>query len=364
MSPVRQVGSRTCHLTDLDLDPADSEVEQPTAVPEDPARVAAGLLIERVLAEVGATVEDAGCDGAVCAVLVPSVVWIDVVRDEWQSYARRGDRYSDGVQGRVWREHRWVAWAPVEAPRPTQRCEGASTLADAIWRGLHCLGVAADLDWLPADLVQAADYRLVLPVLTGADLGLLARDLCGDEPSVPLSDEETAALTPRLLRLVRRPGQTADAYSVKVRDLLKRDRAAAAASTPVFVDSPRDRPALDRLHGMDEAVAWGQALARDLAAYRAGTLSWSDVDRGCLLSGPPGCGKALFARALATACDVPLINGSYGQWLGAGHGGQGDLLKGMRRAFADAKSKAPAVLFIDEVDSFPNRATVTHRWAD
>lgn len=97
----------------------------------------------------------------------------------------------------------------------------------------------------------------MLPVLTGADLGLLARDLYGDELSVPLSNEEAAELTPRLLRLARRPGQTADAYSIKIRDLLQRDRAAAAAATPVFVDNPRDRPALDRLHGMDEAVAWG-----------------------------------------------------------------------------------------------------------
>lgn len=85
-------------------------------------------------------------------------------------------------------------------------------------------------------------------------------------------------------------------------------------------------------------------------------MSWSAVDRGCLLSGPPSCGKTLFARALAATCDLPLITDSYGQWLGAGHGGQGDLLKGMRRAFADAKAKAPSILLVDEVDSFPSAA--------
>lgn len=63
---------------------------------------------------------------------------------------------------------------------------------------------------------------------------------------------------------------------------------------------------------MDEAVAWGLAVAHDLMAFKAGTLAWADVDRGCLLSEPPGCGKTLFARALAATCGVPLVTGSYG----------------------------------------------------
>ena len=71
----------------------------------------------------------------------------------------------------------------------------------------------------------------------------------------------------------------------------------------------------------------------------------------------------LFARALAATCGAPLVTGSYGDWHGSGGAHQGDLLKAMK-TFTEAKSKAPSILFIDEIDSFPNRATITQWYAD
>ena len=114
---------------------------------------------------------------------------------------------------------------------------------------------------------------------------------------------------------------------------------------------------------MKAAVSWGRDLARDLQAVAAGQLDWTDVDRGCLLSGPPGVGKTLFARALAASCGVPLIVGSYGEWHGSGGAHQGDLLKSMHKTFEQAREKVPSIVFIDEIDSFPDRAKVTHRYA-
>ena len=99
----------------------------------------------------------------------------------------------------------------------------------------------------------------------------------------------------------------------------------------------------------------GKTLKDDLDAYRSGIRAWQDVDRGLLLSGPPGTGKTTFARALAATCAVPLVIGSYASWLANGTAHQGDLLKAMRQAFRNAAEAAPAILFIDEVDSFPDR---------
>ncbi|MCD2177357.1 AAA family ATPase [Rhizobium sp. C1] len=110
---------------------------------------------------------------------------------------------------------------------------------------------------------------------------------------------------------------------------------------------------LENLSGYGDAREWGLDLARDLQAYREGKLSWDQVSKGLLLSGPPGCGKTTFARALAASCEVPLITGSYGEWQAKGH--QGDMLKAMRKAFASAKEEAPCILFIDEIDDFSDR---------
>lgn len=110
---------------------------------------------------------------------------------------------------------------------------------------------------------------------------------------------------------------------------------------------------LEDLAGYGEAKDWGLDLARDLTDWRAGTISWEDVDKGVLLSGPPGTGKTMFARTLAATCDVKLIATSYAKWQAKGY--LNDFLKAMQRSFKDAKDAAPTILFIDELDAFGSR---------
>lgn len=114
--------------------------------------------------------------------------------------------------------------------------------------------------------------------------------------------------------------------------------------------------------GFGEASRWARNLREDLAEWRAERISWSEIDKGILLYGPSGTGKTMFATALATSLDVNLVATSVTRWQSARDGHLGDLLGAMYATFAEAKSKAPCLLFLDEFDSIGSRDKFPSRW--
>jgi transitional endoplasmic reticulum ATPase len=74
--------------------------------------------------------------------------------------------------------------------------------------------------------------------------------------------------------------------------------------------------------------------------------------KGILLFGPPGCGKTLLARAVATesAANFITIKGPevFSKWVGESE-------KAIREVFRKARMAAPAVIFFDEIDSLVPR---------
>lgn len=122
-------------------------------------------------------------------------------------------------------------------------------------------------------------------------------------------------------------------------------------------------PRLSELPGFEPAREWASKLATDLVSWRDKTLAWSALDRGALIVGPPGVGKTMFAKALAAELGVTLIATSAGRWQSAGDGHLGDMLRAMRESFDEARSKSPALLFIDELDSIGNREHRSSRYA-
>ncbi|WP_037084646.1 AAA family ATPase [Neorhizobium vignae] len=112
-------------------------------------------------------------------------------------------------------------------------------------------------------------------------------------------------------------------------------------------------PRLEDLVGYGEAKSWGMSLARDIRAWREGNLRWSEVDRGLLLSGPPGTGKTMFAGVLARTCGAHLVATSVARWQAASH--LDGTLKAMRQNFEEAILHKPSILFIDECDGIGDR---------
>ncbi|HCJ79555.1 MAG TPA: AAA family ATPase [Desulfotomaculum sp.] len=73
-----------------------------------------------------------------------------------------------------------------------------------------------------------------------------------------------------------------------------------------------------------------------------------DPPKGVLLHGPPGCGKTLIARAIANETDAFFNHISGPEIMGKFYGESEGRL---RAVFEEAKTKAPAILFIDEIDA-------------
>lgn len=70
--------------------------------------------------------------------------------------------------------------------------------------------------------------------------------------------------------------------------------------------------------------------------------------RGVLLYGPPGCGKTTIANALAGELEVPFINISAPSVVS---GMSGESEKKLREIFEEARSIAPCIIFLDEIDA-------------
>lgn len=78
------------------------------------------------------------------------------------------------------------------------------------------------------------------------------------------------------------------------------------------------------------------------------TSTGVEPPRGVLLYGPPGCGKTTIANALAGELQVPFINISAPSVVS---GMSGELEKKLREIFEEAKTLAPCLVFMDEIDA-------------
>ena len=102
------------------------------------------------------------------------------------------------------------------------------------------------------------------------------------------------------------------------------------------------------VHGCDEAKEELQELVEFLKNPKKFSTLGGKLPKGVLLVGPPGTGKTLLARAVAGEAGVPFffMSGSEFDEVYVGVGA-----KRIRELFTAARAKAPAIIFIDELDA-------------
>ena len=118
--------------------------------------------------------------------------------------------------------------------------------------------------------------------------------------------------------------------------------------TKTLVEDEKRKTTFKDVAGCDEEKAELEELVEFLKNPESFTELGARIPRGVLLVGPPGTGKTLLARAVAGEAGAPFlsISGSdfVEMYVGAGASRVRDL-------FEQAKKKAPAIVFIDEIDA-------------
>jgi len=120
------------------------------------------------------------------------------------------------------------------------------------------------------------------------------------------------------------------------------------AKAQLFDRDKKDKVTFEDVAGLYGAKQEVQEIVEFLKNPKKYTEIGAKIPKGALLVGPPGTGKTLLAKAVAGEADVPFFSMSGSDFVemfvGVGASRVRDL-------FRQAKEKAPAIIFIDEIDA-------------
>ncbi len=211
-------------------------------------------------------------------------------------------------------------------------------------RGMPLHGIEKAEDEKSGDDVDLKKLAKITHGYTGADLSALSRETAMKAlrrylPEINLEEE-------------RIPPEVLDKMEVTMEDFINAYKEVTpTAMREVYIEVASVK--WDDIGGLDdvkqhlkEAVEW--PLKNPKIFSRLGIKP----PKGILLYGPPGCGKTMLARAVATESEANFISIKgpevFSKWVGESE-------KAIREVFRKARMAAPAVVFLDEMDSLTPR---------
>ena len=197
--------------------------------------------------------------------------------------------------------------------------------------------------------ISLKDYSQITHGFVGADISAVCREagMSALRRYLPKIDLESEYIDPELLEQIQ---ITKSDFDQALKEVMP------SGIREVFVEIPN--VTWEQIGGLDdlkqllvEAVDW--PLSHPKIFSRMGITP----PKGILLYGPPGCGKTLLARAVATESKANFISIKgpelLSKWVGESE-------KAIREVFRKAKMAAPCIIFFDEFDSIaPSRGRHT-----
>ena len=160
------------------------------------------------------------------------------------------------------------------------------------------------------------------------------------------------SINPRIDRELLRPGARValNQDTLAIIEVLS-DGWDPLVSTSEIVEKPTTT--FSDIGGMEEEIlSIRQAIELPLTKPEAFEQMGLIPPKGVLLTGPPGTGKTMLAKAIANSTSATFL-GLVGSELAQKYIGEGGRL--VRELFDLAKEKSPAIIFIDEIDSIGSK---------
>ncbi|MFW9900954.1 MAG: CDC48 family AAA ATPase [Candidatus Thorarchaeota archaeon] len=197
--------------------------------------------------------------------------------------------------------------------------------------------------------ISLKEFSQITHGFVGADISAVCREaaMSALRRYLPKIDLESEIIDPELLEQIE---VTKEDFEEALKEILP------SGIREVFVEVPN--VPWDKVGGLEdlkqkliEAVEW--PLSHPTIFSRMGITP----PKGILLYGPPGCGKTLLARAVATESKANFISIKgpelLSKWVGESE-------KAIREVFRKAKMASPCIIFFDEFDSIaPSRGRHT-----